>query len=167
MVFAEYKLRPWPPPCQSIPFGPGRLRGCVTSRCTALLSPRRASWLLHCLLLSCRASWLSHCFSPSSCCVTLYFSHCDSLLSHRFSSSSCCAPHSSSRRADWLLYRLLTRRPLIVSSSRCLIISSSRCLVILLSSSSSHCTALSSSNCAGWLLHQLSLRRRRRSCRRH
>ena len=130
LVFAQYELRPWPPPCQLIPFGPGRgLRGCVTSRSTALLSPRHASWLSHCLLSSshcaalsssCRASWLMHCLSPSSRCVTLSSSRCAGLLSHRFSSSSCCAPHSSSRRADWLLsHRLSMRWPLIILSSRC------------------------------------------------
>ena len=156
-----------------IPFGPRRLRGSVTSCCATLLSPHRVSWLLHCLLSSCRASWLSHCLSPSSCCVTLSSSRCASLLSHRFSLSSCCAPHSASRRADWLLYCLLTRRPLVISSScrlvvsssrllvlpssRCLMVSSSCHLVILSSLLSSHCAALLSSNRAGWLLHCLSL----------
>ena len=27
LIFSYYELQPWLPPCQSIPFGPGRLRG--------------------------------------------------------------------------------------------------------------------------------------------
>ena len=59
-------------PCQLIPFGPGKLQGCVTSHRTALSSPRRASWLSHSLLSS------SHCAalrplvnSPHQSVVTL------------------------------------------------------------------------------------------------
>jgi hypothetical protein len=120
MVFAQCKLRPRPPPCQLIPFGPKRLRGCVASRratlsstrCASclpsshfatLLSTHRVSLLSHCLsssshcatlLLSCRASWLSHSLSPSSCCATLLSTCHTSLLLHRLSSSSLCAPRS-------------------------------------------------------------------------
>jgi hypothetical protein len=46
LIFAQYKLRPWPPPCQLIPIGLGRLQGCVPSRCTAFSSSRRTSWLV-------------------------------------------------------------------------------------------------------------------------
>jgi len=51
-----------------------------------------------------------------------------SLLSHHcLSLSSCCATHSSSRPARWLLCPLLTRRPLVVSSSRH---AASHCIVV-------------------------------------
>ena len=70
--------------------------------------------------------WLSHCLSSSSRCATLLSSLCASLLSHCLSSSSCCALLSSSRRAGWLLRRLSTRRPLVVSLSRRAALSSSR-----------------------------------------
>jgi hypothetical protein len=150
---------------------------CVASRRAALSSPRRVSWLSHCLLssshcaalsLSCHASWLSHCLLPSSHCATLLSSCCASLLSHRFSSSSCCATHTSSHHADWLLCCLLTRRPLVVSLSRHLVVSSSRRAALSLYrhvswlshhlSSSSLCATLLSSQHASWLLRCLSLR---------
>ena len=116
-----------------------RLRGFVTSCRAALSSPRRTSWLSHrllssshcaALLSSCHASWLSHCLSLSSRCATLSSSCFASFLSYCFSSSSCCSAHSSSRRVDWLLRRLLTRHPLVVSPSCRLVVSLSRCLVV-------------------------------------
>jgi hypothetical protein len=128
------------PPCQSILFGPERLRGCVASRRAALLSPCRASWMSHRLLSfshcatlssSCHTSWLSQCLSPSSRCATLSSSCCASLLSHHLTSSSCCAAHSSSHRSDWLLCQLLMPHLLVVLSSRHLIVSLSCRLVVL------------------------------------
>jgi len=60
----------------------------------------------------------------------------------------------SSCRASWLLSRLLSHCPLVLSSRRHLVFSSRL-------SSSSRYTALSSSHCAGWLsLRRLSSRRR-------
>ena len=155
-----------------------RLRGFVTSCRAALSSPRRTSWLSHrllssshcaALLSSCHASWLSHCLSLSSRCATLSSSCFASFLSYCFSSSSCCSAHSSSRRVDWLLRRLLTRRPLVVSPSRRLVVSSSRRLVVLSSRRlvvslscrlvilSSRRAALSLYCHASWLSHHLSL----------
>jgi hypothetical protein len=103
--------------------------------CAALSSSCRASWLSHCLLSSshcaalsssCLASWFSHCLSPSSRCATLSSTHRTSLLSHRIASPRPLVaprllshhPSSSSRCADWLLHRLSTGHPLIVSSCR-------------------------------------------------
>jgi hypothetical protein len=98
LVFAQYELRPWPPPCQLIPFGLGRLQCCVASRCAALSSPQRASWLSHSLLSS------SHCASLSSTCHVSLFLH------HLFLSSHCAAL-SSSCRASWLSHCLSPSSP--------------------------------------------------------
>ena len=163
------------PPCQSILFGPERLRGCVASRRAALLSPCRASWLSHRLLSfshcatlssSCHTSWLSQCLSPSSRCATLSSSCCASLLSHHLTSSSCCAAHSSSHRSDWLLCQLLMPHLLVVLSSRHLIVSLS-CRLVVLSSCrlvvlSSCLLVVSSSRC---LIVSLSCRLSWKFCR--
>ena len=153
MVFAQYQLRPWPPPCQLIPFGPGKLRGCVTSRRATLSSPRRASWLSHSLLSSshcavlsstCRASLLSHCLSLSSHCAALSSSCRASWLSHSLLPSSHCATLLSthctctsllSHRLS-LSSRYAPRRPLVLSSRQLVVVSPldappSRRLVVL------------------------------------
>jgi len=153
LVFAQNELRSWPPPCQLIPFGPGRLRGCVAS----LSSPCRASWLLHCLLLSshCAALLSTHCARHASLLLRLI-----ALPSHRLVAPAgchiasrrplvappscqlvapaCCritsphplvAPHTTlsfSRCVSWLLHCLLMCRPLVVSLSHC---ATSHCLI--------------------------------------
>ena len=138
MVFAQYQLRPWPPPCQLIPFGPGKLRGCVTSCRATLSSPRRASWLSHSLLSSshcavlsstCRASLLSHCLSLSSHCAALSSSCRASWLSHSLLPSSHCATLLSTHCTSVLSRRLSSfsrcaqRRPLILSSHQLVVTS--------------------------------------------
>ena len=108
----------------------------------------------HCaaFLSSCRTSWLSHRLSPSSHCAALslsclvasagcHIASCCPLIaspSRQLVAPACCriasprplfvpcAALSSSRRAGWLLLRLSTRHPLVVSSSHC---ATSRCLV--------------------------------------
>jgi hypothetical protein len=155
---------PWLPPCQPNPFGAERLRGCVASRRAALVSSRRASWLLHCLLSSphcaslsssCRASWLLHRLSPSSHCAALSSYCLASWLSPCLSPSSRCATLSSTHHASLLSRRpsssshCARRRPLVLSSCRLVVTSplnappSCRLVVSL--------CRLSLSCCASWL----------------
>ena len=106
------------------------------SRCVALLSSCRASWLLSRLPLRCPLD-----LSPPSRRHLVFSPH--------LSSSSHCTALSSYHCVGWLLPCLSLRHRLVLSLHRPLILSSS-----------SQCTALSSSNRAGWLLRRLSSRHR-------
>jgi len=158
LVFAQYELRPWPPPCQLIPFGPGRLRGCVASSRAALSSPRHASWLSH--LASSRPLIVPpsrQLVTPACCCIASPYPLI-ALPSHRLVPPAGCriasrhplvAPHSCQLVAPaccriasphplvaiWLLRRLSMRRPLVLSlsrrfASRCLVVPAGCCAII-------------------------------------
>jgi len=141
-----------------IPFGPRRLRGCVTSHHAALSSSRCASWLLHSLLSSSHHTLVNSSHQLVVALPLLFLSLrrplvssscCASWLSHCLLPSSRCATLSSTCRASLMLHRLslssccAPRRPLVLSSrrlvavlplnappSRRLIVSSSRRLVV-------------------------------------
>jgi len=139
---------------------------CVASRCAALSSPCRASWLSHSLLSSfhCaallstpRAILLLNCLSSSSHCAALSSSCRASWLLHCLSPSSHCATLSSTLRASLLLHHLSSssrcapRRPFVLSSRRLVVASPlvappSRHLIVSL-------CRLSLSHRASWLSH--------------
>ena len=136
---------PWLPPCQPNPFGAERLRGCVASHRATLVSSRRASWLLHCLLSSphcaslsssCCASWLLHRLSPSSHCAALS-SSCRLVVALPLAVLSLCHPLVN------LLIQLVVTSPLLVlllcpaSPSRPLVVPAGCCVAY-------RCAALSS-----------------------
>ena len=141
MVFAQYELRPWPPPCQLIQFNredykvvsPLVCRPLVTSSCQLIVPPSRQLVAPACCHIAspCPLIVLPYrCLVVPAGCRTASRCHLVAPPSRQLVAPACCciasprplvAPRaalSSSLRTGWLLRRLLTCRHLVVSSSR-------------------------------------------------